>query len=291
MKNKRTLLIILSIVLLIVLSGCAIPTDENGATILIDDNTTWRYMFDSEGIFSSVFVYPVAKLMNYFTKNTGSALLGLVLTVVIAYTIISVLTYRNTVNQQKITATQPEIAKIQAKYEGRSDENSRMRQAQEMQQLYAKYKLNPLTNIIGTFMQMPLMIAIWHGAQRSYEVVNGSIGDMKLSVTPLDGIRSGKFGYLIIFLLMVVFQFVSMMLPNWLAQRKAKMEAEKHFRKYVKTPNPAANTAYIMMGVIAFLAFTWPAAMSVYWATSSFINCIKLLVINYFINNKKEKEA
>ena len=46
-----------------------------------------------------------------------------------------------TTSEQKMQEVQPELQKIQAKYEGRTDEVSQQRMAQEMQQLYAKYNI------------------------------------------------------------------------------------------------------------------------------------------------------
>ena len=38
---------------------------------------------------------------------------------------------------------QPELTKIQERYKGKTDQESQLKQSQEMQALYKKYKINP----------------------------------------------------------------------------------------------------------------------------------------------------
>ena len=45
---------------------------------------------------------------------------------------------------------QPELNKIQRKYEGRDDQASKMRMAQEQQQLMKKYDVNPGSMMLST---------------------------------------------------------------------------------------------------------------------------------------------
>ena len=70
---------------------------------------------------------------------------------------------------------QPEINKIQRKYEGKDDDASKMRQAQELQNLYKKYGINPFGTILITFIQFPIIIAMYQAVQRSYAVTTGSV--------------------------------------------------------------------------------------------------------------------
>jgi YidC/Oxa1 family membrane protein insertase len=55
-----------------------------------------------------------------------------------------------------------------------------MRQATEMQALYKKYNVNPASSILVTFLQFPVIMAIYMAVQRSYAVATGSFMGMDL---------------------------------------------------------------------------------------------------------------
>ena len=184
---------------------------------------------------------------------------------------------------------QPELSRIQKKYEGRDDQNSKMRQAQEMQNLYNKHGINPMGSLLVSFIQFPILIAMYHAVQRSIYVANGSVFGLSLATSPLQGISEGKYGYLVIFALMVVTQLISMKVPQWLSERRAKAEAEKHFRRYEKPANPNQTTMYFMMVFISVLLISWPTSMSFYYVISSLTMILKNLLLDRFIN--KEMEA
>ena len=52
---------------------------------------------------------------------------------------------------------QPELQKIQNKYAGKTDDRSRMMQAQEMQALYKKNNISPFGSILVMFIQLPIL--------------------------------------------------------------------------------------------------------------------------------------
>ena len=86
---------------------------------------------------------------------------------------------------------QPEMTRIQNKYEGKTDQNSKMRMANEMQELYAKHNVNPFSSIIGMLVQFPVIIAIYYAVQRADIVVRGTFMGVDLTQTPLEGLSSG----------------------------------------------------------------------------------------------------
>lgn len=152
------------------LTGCTVPHDASGKTILIDNSTTFKYMFDNEGFFAALLVFPLTKLLNFFANSTGSVFLGIVLVTAIVNIGVVLVTWKQNVAQQKMQELQPEMAKIQKKYEGRTDQDSRLRQGQEMQQLYNKHGVNPLASMATMFIQMPILLSIYHAVMRSYAV-------------------------------------------------------------------------------------------------------------------------
>lgn len=57
---------------------------------------------------------------------------------------------------------QPELQKIQNKYKGKKDQESQLKQSQEMQALYKKYKINPFAGCLPLVIQLPLIMALFN---------------------------------------------------------------------------------------------------------------------------------
>ena len=288
--NKKKLLLFLSIVgLLFLMSGCSMPTDAEGKIIQITDSTTFKYMMDNEGFFSAILVCPLAKCINFLVPKTSVAAAILIVSLTIN-AILLLFTWKQNVSQQKMQMLQSDIDRIQKKYEGRTDKNSQMRQASEIQSLYANAGINPLGSLLVTFVQFPLLIAMYYAVQRSSYVATGTFLGMQLSITPLQAVATGSYGQFVIFLMMIGAQIVAMRVPMWLSERRAKMEAEKHYKRYVKPEENATmqTTMFIMPIFIGFIMLNWPTAMSFYYLISSLIMIGKSVLVDSFVA-KKEK--
>lgn len=233
---------------------------------------------------AGIFIWPLAQLINFFGNLTDAGI-GIIIATVVINVVIGAMSIKNQVAQQKMQMLQPELNRIQAKYEGKTDDASRMRQAQEMQQLYDKYQINPFSSILGLFIQMPVIMAIYYAVQRAEVVVNGTFLGVDLTRTPLEGIKEMNFVYLVIFVLMVVCQLISMKAPQWIAENKKKksnVKTKDYAQNKPAGPDQTKMMMYMSTGMIAFIGFTWPTAMSFYWMISSIVRVAQNLIINKF---------
>lgn len=64
--------------------------------------------------------------------------------------------------QRGLQLLQPEIKKIQAKYKGKTDPESRQKQQQEMMKLYRDNGTNPLASCLPIILQAPIFFALFH---------------------------------------------------------------------------------------------------------------------------------
>ena len=290
MKNRKKQLLLLAVVVavLFLASGCSSPVDpETNEVIQITSETTFSYMLENENWFNAFFVFPLAKLINFLTPYVGVALSVSIVTLLV-HCITPVFTIKSTVMTQKMQVIQPEMNRITKKYEGKTDERSQMAQAQEMQRLYKEHGINPFSAILSSFIQLPIIMAIYMSVQRAESVVEGTLWGLSLKQTPLSGILNGEWLYLVIFVFMALCQIGSMMLPQFLANHRAKKEAEQHHRKYVKTKQPGSNMMIYMMIFILVISINWPAAMTIYWAVSSLVTICKTLFVQLVYINKKK---
>ena len=288
-KMRRILLLGCVVFAAVLLTGCAIPTDpETHEIIQITPTTTFSQIMSTESWFSAILVWPMAQFLNLLTPYIGVAGAIALLTIIVNG-ILMIFTLKSTIATQQMQLLQPEMEKIQRKYEGKDDDASKMKQAQEMQNLYKKYNVNPFSMILVTFLQFPIIISVYQAVQRSTAVKTGTFFGLPLDQTIMNGLRNGQWGYLGIFIVMGVCQYFSMQLPQMLAKKKAEEEAAKHHRKPEVAQNQQSKMMqYYMLVMILVFGLMWPAAMSVYWAIYSIVTIVKTLLVQKIIDNRKE---
>lgn len=290
---KKLLLVSTVMVCAVMLSGCRVPTDETGAIKQITETTTFSQIMSDENWFSALFVWPLSWLINRITPKAG-VISAIALTTILVNAVLLVVTLPSQIGMQKMQLLQPELEKIQRKYEGRDDDTSRMRMAQEMQTLYSKNKVNPMGTMVVQFIQFPIIIAMYQAVQRASSVRNAMVGSISLDTTIWAGIKSsGRWGFIILFVIMAALQYLSMNLPMWINKKRAEEDAIKHHRK---PQEPAANTQtkimqWYMFALILVFGLMWPAAMSVYWAIYSAVTIVKTLIVQKVIDSHNAKEA
>ena len=82
--------------------------------------------------------------------------------------------------QRGLQILQPEIKKLQAKYKGKTDPESKQKQQQEMMKLYKDNGTNPLASCLPILLQAPIFFAL-------FQVLNGIGADPPKAKGFLDG--------------------------------------------------------------------------------------------------------
>ncbi|MBR5341536.1 MAG: membrane protein insertase YidC [Erysipelotrichaceae bacterium] len=280
MNKKRLNLALSLIALAFLLTGCSTSTE------LITLDTTFSEAMN-DGFLSALITYPLAQSINWLTPKVGIFMAITIVTIVINVVVL-IITFKSSVAMQKMQEIQPELQKIQAKYEGRKDEMSQQRMAMEMQQLYAKYNINPLGSIASTFIQFPLLIGMYNAVRRSEAVANATFMGVSLSQSPSQAVANKDWVCVVIFVLMVCCQFIAIKIPQWLAEKHGREEADKHHKTYKKPENQNAMMTYGMLAMIAFAMFSIPTAVSLYYCISSVVNIAKTLVIDKMTHKEAE---
>ena len=212
-RTKKLLALMAIVTIVVTATGCTAPKDANGHIILISNTTTFGDIFQSENWFNALFVWPLSWVLNHLAPiiTVGGAIA--VVTAVVNG-LLAVFTLKSQMGMQRMQMLQPELNKIQRKYEGRDDQASKMRMAQEQQQLMRKYNVNPGSMMLVQFVQLPIIMAMFMAIQRAEAVVNGTFLGMNLQVKPSEafgllfkGDLSGL-PYIILFLLMAITQVV-----------------------------------------------------------------------------------
>ena len=298
-RAKKMLVLAFFVVIVLSAAGCAsIPRDANNNIIYIWNEpvegytvrTSFVEVFKEENWFSAIFVYPLAWMINHLTPYIGVGG-GIAVVTFLVQGLLAAATLNSQIAQQKMQLIQPEIKRIERKYEGRDDENSKMRMAAEQQQLFRKYDINPASMLIVTFIQLPVIMAIFYAVQRSYAVQSGTFLGMNLQTSPMTGLQEALAGntaswaYLGLFAVMAICQVLSIKIPSILQKRREEALAKKQHRR---PPEKEENNMmqYSMILMILIFGFSWPAAMSLYWSINSLVNILKTVIVQKIIDSR-----
>ena len=270
------------------------------------DSVSWGDAW-SHGLFEGLIVYPVSCLMDSlsFAFDPGLSGVGqiwaLVLTTFIVRAVVVLLTFKSTMDQQKMQSLQPQIARIQAKYPN-SDTNASERQKlqQETMILYKRNKINMFSSIITIFVQFPVFISVWGALQGSAVLSSGEVLNLRLSdtissvLTNFSGAwyanATGWWTAGILFILMSVIQFVAMKLPQWISAARTKKISKTSANPAAEKNNRTMKTvSWVMLIFTIVMGFMLPAAMGVYWAIGGLISMAQTGITQFVMAKKNKK--
>lgn len=278
--------------------------DKNRSEIAIESKD-YGYAWH-RGFFEGLLIWPIAALTDLIGRgflNMGmTAGWASIFAIIIITIIVRGLMLIATINQQtdnaKMTALQPEIAKIQAKYpNANTSQSEKMRLAEETQRLYKKHGVKPFKSILVMIIQFPVFICVWGALQGSALLSTGSFFGLNLSLSissvlfkasSWQGSTAGVVA-LILFILMAVAQTFAMLLPQFYQKRQQKKVARLG-------KNPAANSTgrrmriftYIMLGMIIIMGFSLASGMGVYWLIGAIFSIIQTVITQTIQLRKKE---
>jgi len=272
------------------------------------ESKDWNYAW-SKGFLEGLIVYPVALMVDNFANGIGGTEFGfgqiwaIILVTLIVRSILMLLTFKSTMDQQKMQMIQPQLAKLQAKYpNSNSNRSEQARLSQEQMALYKRNKINPSSSIITLIIQFPVFIAVWSALEGSSVLSTGAFLNLRLS----DNIQTALFNTtglwyqnvngwwtaLVLFIIMAVSQFLSMMLPQWITKAR-----NKNMPKLTKNPaqdKASSQMKWVSYGMLIFtiiMGFFLPAAMGVYWSIGAIISMIQTLITQaIMIHSQKKKE-
>jgi YidC/Oxa1 family membrane protein insertase len=209
---------------------------------------------ESEGIWNSWFVYPLSWLITYFAELfTGNYGLAIVIVTILARLLLLPLNIKQLKSSQAMQDIQPELKELQQKYSSK-DANTQQKLQQETMTLFQKHGVNPLAGCLPIFVQMPILIAMYHAIMRTEEISQGSFLWFELGSTdPILPIITG--------------------VTTWLQQ------------KLMMAGSPAGQNPqmmvmlWVMPIMIGMFAFFFPAALALYWVIGNFFMIAQTLFI------------
>ena len=240
--------------------------------------------------FGDIFVYPIAGIMWLMGKSLafGSYGVAIILTTLIVRTIAWPIYAKTNDMSLKMQLMQPELDKIQAKYAGKDDQQSKQRLSMETMQLYKKYGIG-ISSCLMPFIQMPIFIGFFNAVSRMpatfalegsnwlKDVFANNISlfgiDLTIQITDEVATKSDKIAIYILAGLVGVTQVISILLSQ-LRQKKQKAKSQSTVPEYRRPQqtDQQKQTAlmmnimlYGMAVMMVFLVIRRPAALGLYW--------------------------
>lgn len=223
-----------------------------------------------EGLWTSLFVKPLAfflLVLGKFVKNYG---LSVVLISLIIRLIAFPITKKTAMQSELIKKAQPELNRIQKKYANKQDQESMIKQNQEMMAIYQKYKINPMSGCLFSFLQLPIFIGFLEAIQRTPVIFEDKFLGLQLGTTPAIGITTSTFyAYIIMMIIIALTTFFSF-----------KMNSTGNME------DPTMKMMPTMMSVmIVITAMFMPSGLGIYWVTSNLFTIIQNILV------KRSKEV
>ena len=238
---------------------------------------------ESSGLWEFLFVKPLAYLILVLGKLVGNLGISLILIGLAIRLILLPFTIKSTKQTMNMKKAQPELEKLERKYRNRTDNESLMAKSQETMMIYKKYKVNPMVGCLMAFIQLPLFFAFLQAIYRTPAIYEESLLTFNLGMTPLVGIKTGNYLYLLLLVLIAVSTYFSF--KQTMSQAGSQSpEAAKQMKIML----------YVMLVVITYASLTLPTALAFYWiVTYAFIavqNIIMNKVNNKDLTNKKDNK-
>ena len=213
-----------------------------------------------ESLWNSFIVKPMAFLIIFlgkFVKNYGLSVIIISLLIrLIAYPV----TKKTAMQSELMQKAQPELTRIQKKYANKQDEESMMKQNQEMLAVYQKYNINPIGGCLFSFLQLPIFIAFFEALQRTPVIFEDKFLGLQLGTTPAVGIGTSTFYiYAILVLLIGLTTHLSFKMNGATA-----------------TDDPTMKMMPTMMTVMIIVTSIFmPTGLGIYWVTSNLFTIVQ----------------
>ena len=140
--------------------------------------------------------------------------------------------------------------------------------------IYQKYKINPVSGCLLSFVQIPLLIAFYEAINRTPAIFEENfLSVLKMGTTPWVGVTVDRnYWYILLVVLILATTFFSF--RKTLKDQSGQMAAGAQMK----------STIYFMMAIIGFSSLTLPSALGIYWIASSLFTILQ----NIYVERKKK---
>ena len=219
-----------------------------------------------EGIWTSIFVKPLAWFIIQIGKLVKSYGLALILATLIIRGIVWPFTKKTAMQSENLKKAQPELTKIENKYKNRQDQEAMMQKSQEMMMIYKKYGINPMSGCLFSFIQIPLFFAFYEAISRIPAIFEETFLGFQLGTSPaIAAFQHGKYYYLIFIVVIAAATYFSFKLNSGAMGKEQEQQMK--------------TMTNVMVVIMTITAFSISSGIAIYWVTSSVFTIIQNLLV------------
>lgn len=250
--------------------------------------------------FYAFFVWPAAAVVTLFMWATRNwvggmnALLAIFLLLLFIRILTMAISLKSTLQNEKMTEIQGEVAEINAKYKDLKDAQSKQMKQQEIMALYNKNNVKPFAAFEQMFLTLPIFLIIYRVVTIVRPIkVTVLFGIWNFAASPLTQIFSNftNMGWTYIFFLLLVAgsQIFSMKMPQLFARKRsrtASTASDAGKQQYKKTQRTQNIFMIVMVVIVAFSA----VGVGVYWFLNSLFTVLQSWLTHIIIVKRKTKD-
>lgn len=208
-----------------------------------------------EGIWTTIFVKPLAWLIIKIGEITTSYGLSIILTTLFIRLLMVPLTKKSVMQADNLKNAKPELDKLEAKYKDKKDKDSMMQKSQEMMLIYKKFQISPASGCLYSFLQIPLFFAYYEAISRIPVIFSETFMGFQLGTNPTTGLTKGHYQYILFIILIVAATYYSFKLNG----AAMSPDQEKQMKSMMN----------FMIVFIFIASLTLPTGIAVYWVTNN----------------------
>lgn len=255
--------------------------EENGVKIEeLEECSKMNLTAKYESLWTSFFVRPLSFVIVKLGSIFSSTTLAIIAITLIIRLLLFPITRKAALQSENMKKAQPELNRIEKKYEGKADAESMNRKGAEMLAIYKKYEINPLSGCIFSLIQLPLVFAFLEAINRVPAIFEETYFHLQMGTTPWVAITNGQYYYLIINVIIIATTYFSFKMNTNQAQLNNSNDDDNLMAKQQKM------MTILMVALIGFMSFSLPTAIAVYWITSSLFTIIQ----NWIVSKKAKHE-
>lgn len=219
-----------------------------------------------EGIWTSIFVKPIARLIVFVGNLVNNYGLAIIILTILIRLVLYPITRKTAMQSELMKKAQPELAKLEKKYQNNQSQEAMMQKSQEMMIIYKKYKINPLSGCIFSFIQIPLFFAFYEAMNRMPAIFEETLLGFQLGTSPMTAISNGKIYYIIFVILVILSTYFSFKLNKTASLNEAQDKQMKMM----------TNISTIFIGIASL---TMSTGIELYWIFNSGFTILQNLLV------------
>jgi len=198
--------------------------------------------------------------LNFFYRVIPSYGVAIILLTILVRVIFWPLTHKSTESMKRMQTLQPQLKALQAQHK-----DNPQKLQQETWRIYRENKVNPLSSCLPMLFQIPIFIALYTVLRSAVELRFAPflwIGDLSEPENLLAGVLPLPLN----------------ILPILMA---ATMGLQSYLTPSMGDPAQQKMMMVLMPGMMLFMFYSMPAALSLYWTVSQVISILQMLLQRY----------